>query len=333
MLTETRFGGRRQVVKVSLHQGVTLVPLVDEIRRGKMVIPDRKDVSAHAWVLEHLQQMTEWLNANGALLLRGFNVTDADAFRQVVEATQGTLLNYTHRSTPRKSISAGIYSSTEYPADQHIPQHNEMSYTQNWPTRLFFYCAVKPGDGGQTPLADSKRMYQCLPADLIERFDRHGVMYVRNYGLGLDLSWQDVFQTEEVSEVERYCTENGIQFEWLSEGRLRTRQVCQATIRDKHSGQGIWFNQAHLFHVSSLPPETERELRLEFCEIDLPRNTLFGDGTPIPAADLATIRAAYQQEELVFDWEEGDILIVDNETMSHGRRPFKTPRSIMVAMT
>jgi len=333
LLTESRFGGRRQAVKVSQHGGVTLVPLVDEIRRGKMLIPDHSDLSAQAWVQEHLELMTEWLEAHGALLLRGFNVTDADAFRQVVEATKGTLLNYTHRSTPRKSISEGIYSSTEYPADQHIPQHNEMSYTLSWPKRLFFYCAVKPGYEGQTPLADSKRMYQRLPADLIERFDRYGVMYVRNYGLGLDLSWQDVFQTEESSEVERYCTENGIQTEWLGGGRLRTRQVCQATIRDKHSGEGIWFNQAHLFHVSSLPPETERELRLEFCEIDLPRNTLFGDGTPIPAADLATIRAAYQQEELTFDWEVGDILIIDNEAMSHGRRPFKAPRSIMVAMT
>lgn len=152
MLTETRFGGRRQIVKVSLHQGVTLVPLVDETRRGKMVISDRKDVSAHAWVLEHLQQMTEWLNAHGALLLRGFNVTDADAFRQVVEATQGTLLNYTHRSTPRKSISAGIYSSTEYPADQHIPQHNEMSYTQKTGPRVYFSTARLNRVTGDKPL-------------------------------------------------------------------------------------------------------------------------------------------------------------------------------------
>ncbi|HBZ3632290.1 TPA: TauD/TfdA family dioxygenase, partial [Klebsiella quasipneumoniae] len=83
----------------------------------------------------------------------------------------------------------------------------------------------------------------------------------------------------------------------------------------------------------NLPPETERELRREFAEHELPRNALLGDGSPIRSTDLALIRQAYQQEEILFDWEQGDILILDNETISHGRRPFTPPRNIMVAMT
>jgi alpha-ketoglutarate-dependent taurine dioxygenase len=41
---------------------------------------------------------------------------------------------------------------------------------------------------------------------------------------------------------------------------------------------------------------------------------------------------ALAAEERTFTWRLGDILLVDNEVIAHGRRPFTGERAIDVAM-
>ena len=157
-------------------------------------------------------------------------------------------------------------------------------------------------------------------------------MYARNYGDGLDLSWQNVFQTANKSEVAEYCRQVGIEFEWTSDNRLRTRQLCQAVATHPQVGERVWFNQAHLFHISSLEPDVRESLLLSFREEDLPRNAYYGDGSRIEDDVLDEIRDVYQQEKVVFAWQEGDILMLDNMLMAHGRTPFIGQRKVLVGM-
>src|SRR5262249_37293043 len=157
--------------------------------------------------------------------------------------------------------------------------------------------------------ADSRRVFARIPPEIREEFANRSVMYVRNYGDGLDLSWQQVFQTSEESEVEAFCRREGLEFEWKDGDRLRTRQICQAIASHPVSGEMVWFNQAHLFHVSSLAPDISEYLLAELEEADLPRHAHFGDGTGIKASILDEIRAAYMEETVTFAWQEGDILL------------------------
>jgi hypothetical protein len=91
----------------------------------------------------------------------------------------------------------------------------------------------------------------------------------------------------------------------------------------------IWFNQAHLFHVSSLDSEI-RDLLLSGGEP--PRNAFYGDGTPIDDSDLDAIRAAYEKETVVFRWQKRDVLLLDNMLTAHGRKPYRGARQIVVGM-
>lgn len=270
----------------------------------------------------------------GGVLLRGFDALGAAGFDRFVNRFGQPLLTYEFGSTPRSKIEKGVYSSTEYPADQWIDQHNEQSYTLNWPASIWFYCDIAAEQGGATPVADSRRVYERLDPALRRHFADKQVMYVRNYGNGLDLPWEQVFGTGERDKVEQYCRANRIDYEWLDDGEaLRTRQVCQSELRHPVTGETVWFNQAHLFHVSNLPPAV-REALLEVVEDErLPRNTFFGDGTPIDAAMLDEIRAVYRDTMLSFDWQAADTLILDNLLMSHGRAPFAGKRRVLVAMT
>jgi alpha-ketoglutarate-dependent taurine dioxygenase len=163
---------------------------------------------------------------------------------------------------------------------------------------------------------------------LIER----GLMYVRNFGGGLDVPWPEVFNTSDRREVETYCREQGIHCEWKVDGELRTRQVCQVVAQHPASAEWCWFNQAHLFHVSGLEPEVREALLEIVAAQDLPRNVYHADGSPIADSLLDEVRAALEQTKIVFPWQTGDVLLLDNMLSAHGRSPFRGPRKIVVAM-
>ena len=118
--------------------------------------------------------------------------------------------------------------------------------------------------------------------------------------------------------------------EWNG-NKLRTSQVCQAVTQHPVTGEMVWFNQAHLFHVSSLEGDVRRSLQ-SGAGGDEPRNAFFGDGSEIDEAALDQIRAVYDKEKVAFPWQRGDILILDNILKAHGRNPYRGARQIVVGM-
>nr|WP_315465838.1 TauD/TfdA family dioxygenase [uncultured Rhodoferax sp.] len=268
----------------------------------------------------------------GGVLFSGFEVGGPEVFRTFAASFGHPLLNYEFGSTPRSKVHGGVYTSTEYPAHQHIPLHNEQAYTREWPMKIWFYCDLAAQEGGQTPIADSRAVYRAMDPDVRQRFMEKGLMYVRNYGNGLDLPWQRVFNTESRAEVEAYCTKQQIAFEWTDEGELRTRQRCQGVAQHPVTGDAVWFNQAHLFHISALAPDTREVLVDSVGEENLPRNVYYGDGSPIPDQELDHVRAVLEQHKVVFPWQQGDVLMLDNMLAAHARAPFKGPRKVLVAM-
>ncbi|MEA5516076.1 TauD/TfdA family dioxygenase [Nodularia sp. UHCC 0506] len=281
--------------------------------------------NSKAWIEAQLLQY-------GGLIFRNFNIHEIDGITDFIQAISGELIEYSYRSTPRSQISGKIYTSTEYPAEQSIPLHNEMAYSLNWPMKICFFCVKTAEKGGETPIADSRKIFQNIPSRIKEKFIENKIMYVRNYGQGLDLQWENVFQTTNKSEVENYCRQTGIEFEWKDDNNLRTRQVCQAVASHPKTGEMVWFNQAHLFHISSLHSEVRASLLKMLDAKDLPRNAFYGDGSEIETSVIEEINAIYQQQAVVFPWEEGDILMLDNMLVAHGRRPFVGKRKVVVGM-
>lgn len=271
------------------------------------------------------------LNEHGALLFRRFKLNSMGDFQSAVEAlSPEDLLDYENRSTPRTQIANKVFTSTEYPAEAVIPSHNENSYSHCFPNYVYFFCVKSSEEGGQTPIVDNARVFEALNPDVVELFKRHGVAYVRNYG-DVDLSWQEVFNTDSKQQVENYCVRNNIEFNWNSKG-LQTRAVRPATLVHPYLKREIWFNQAHLFHYSNLGQSAQS--LIDVYGIDgLPRNATLGDGSPIPEDALAHIRETIDQHQIIFDWQPSDLLLVDNLRMAHGRLPFKGSRKVLVMMS
>jgi alpha-ketoglutarate-dependent taurine dioxygenase len=315
---------RAGLVKTSYLNSEQRLPLVIE--------PNASAVELIAWAGANRAFIEARLLEHGALLFRNFGIASAAQFERVTKTVSPQLMEYGERSSPRHKVSGNVYTSTDHPADQPIVLHNEQSYTLNWMMKLWFFCLLPAQQGGRTPIADSREIFRRLSRELIEQFAEKQVLYLRNYGTGLGLSWQEAFQTSARAEVEKYCAQAGIECEWLSEDRLRTRQVRPAIRKHPKTGEQVWFNHALFFHVSSLEPATREALLAGLREDELPFNTYYGDGRPFEAEVLQEIRTAYQQQTVSFPWRTGDLLLLDNMLTAHGREAFQGPRQVVVAM-
>ena len=297
-----------------------------------VVEPALAGVDLFAWVADHRKQLQSELLHYGAILFRGFPIKEVADFHHLVTAVAGEPLEYKERSSPRSQVAENIYTSTDYPANESIFPHNEHSYSHTFPLKLFFWCDVPAQQGGETPLGDTRRVYRRIPGRVRERFAEKGWMFVRNFNTGFGLPWQTVFQTSDRKAVESYCEQAGIEWEWRSGDQLRTRQVRPAAVKHPSTGEMVWFNHATFFHVTTLKASVRDELRSEYGEEDLPNNTFYGDGTPIPDETMALLRDAYTQEMIAFPWQAGDVVMIDNMLTAHARAPFVGPRRTLVAM-
>ncbi len=292
--------------------------------------PNRPDLSE--FIREQVMTIEDRLLEHGAILFRDFGVRSAQAFAALEHVLPWTALPYLYRSTPRRSIAGGVYTASEYPADQSIPLHSENAFQSRWPLKLAFCCLTPATQGGETPLADLRAVSRAIGESLLQEFRDRKVRYVRNFHPHVDLSWQTVFQTEDPLEVNRYCDQNEITCEWRARGVLRTAQTCQGTARHAQTAEEIFFNQAHLFHVSSLGPQMADFLIQDYGIAGLPRHAFWGDGAEIEAEHLRAVRAAFQRESRAFAWRSGDVLLIDNMQVAHGRNPYKGRREVLAML-
>jgi alpha-ketoglutarate-dependent taurine dioxygenase len=299
----------------------------------EVIAKDGHGTEVAAWLAQRRDDLHARLLERGALLFRGFDVTSARRLEAFARELSTEVPQFDEESSPRSPLGGDVYTSTDYPPDWPIQFHNEYSYGDSWPLRLFFCCLEPPEHGGQTPLADSRSVLQRISAATREAFAERGVLYTRNFIPGMGVSWENAFRASDRDHVERRCNELGIRCEWLEGGRLRTTQVADAIVRHPVCGEAVWFNHAFFFNANAIEPLALREVLLKQREEDFPTHTRFGDGSPISAETVEELRAAYAAECVQFDWQTGDVLWIDNMLMSHSRRPFSGKRRIATIMT
>ncbi len=297
------------------------------------------DIGAEAsaeGLLEYLRSavdLDEQLVQAKALVFRGFNLPEQD-LTGVLDLLLPNRLAYVHGNTPRTKVGENVYTSTEYPPEFTISMHNEMSYAYQWPSRLFFYCAVAPTTGGATPVVDGTAWLAVLDDDVRERF-LPGVRYTQNLhdGIGFGKSWQATFETDDRDEVEEFLATTEAEWQWLPQGGLRVTQHRRAVTEHPVTGDLVWFNQADQWHVAALDPETAAAMREILTDEEMPQTVTFADGSPIPAADVIQVRDRGLATAVDVDWHAGDLMLIDNVAVGHGRRPFTGPRRVLVAMS
>jgi alpha-ketoglutarate-dependent taurine dioxygenase len=299
--------------------------------------------SHHAWIVERLKE-------HGALLFRGFGVADARSLNAFCQAAGFELHHYRRGITPRHVVEGGVYTATDAPHAVPIPLHNEMSYTSVYPGAIALCCEKPPSHQGQTPIADMAGVLGRLGDELVDRFESHGICYRERVppeaSRPRGKSWQEMFDTHDPQQAEAACSEQGIDFRWEDDA-LHIESIRPAVLPHPVSGRRVWFNQAHIFHHSFsaelfhhrkwllglvLRLEESIDRFLPAGSFGYSRECTYGDGSPIERATIDRIRRAIWRETVVFEWQRGDLLLLDNLRIAHGREPFRADRRILAAL-
>ncbi|OUM08463.1 syrP protein [Pseudomonas syringae] len=310
-------------VRLSLLDPTSSLPVVIE--------PADAGLDGLAWASEHRAPIESLLCRHGAILFRGFGLDSVALFENFAEALSPGLYGG-YGDLPKKEGGRRVYRSTPYPEREMILYHNESSHLESWPRKQWFYCELPSKVGGATPLVDIRQMLLQLPAEVVETFERKALRYSRTFTAGVEPGWQDFFGTDRPEVVEARCREQGTAFEWLDADTLQIHTRCPAVIRHPVTGQAAFFNQVQLHHPFCLGEEMREDLFDMFGEDRMPRMVSYGDGTPVEDHVMALVGEAYEACAVRFQWQKGDLIMLDNMLVAHARDPYEEPRLIAVAM-
>lgn len=318
-------------IKTSMLEGFDELPLVVE--------PSNSNQNRVSDLIDFIQNESKWLTNNlnqyGGVLFRGFQVREVPEFQSISQALIPQLKPYVEGQSPRTKVAENIYTSTEFPAQYRITLHNELSYVKSPPGRIVFHCNIQPTDRGETPICDCRKIYRKLDEGLRTRFEKLGVKYAKNmHGQerGLGKSWMDHFETNDKPTVESYLRDNEIEYGWTENGTLKTWSVRQGIGRHAATGQPHWFNQSNLWHSSNLDARHRKQMLDRYGVDGLPTHAYFGDGSEIDDEVMNYVRELLWNESVIFPWLQGDVIVLDNHLVAHGRNAYSGPRKILVAM-
>lgn len=278
------------------------------------------------------EKLLALLGHHGAVLLRGFPIDSDLEFDAVIQAMN--LGNFTYAESlsnaVRQNRTERVFTANEAPPEVEIFLHHEMAQTPIFPSRLFFYCEQAAVSGGATPLCRSDILLQRLDEELPEftaRCRKLGARYTNvmpassDVASGQGRSWQDTLSVDGKEAAENRLRNLGYSWDWLDHGSLRVTTAALPVVRKSRDGREVFFNQ--LIAAFCGWQDSRNEARKSIC---------FGDGSDIPTSAME--RAVALSEEIVFDlpWQTGDVALVDNYLVMHGRRPFQGTRKVLAGL-
>lgn len=312
------------LMKMSVLNNSNPLPLI--------ISPDITGVDFRAWLRSNKLLINDKVHLHGGVLFRGFSIGTKEDFHSVLEELDIPLMNYVEGATPRTALTDKVYTSTEFPQEYKIQLHNELSYVKSWPMKICFFCEKPPLKGGETIISDMRRIYNKIPQEIKNEFEKRKWKLIRNYDPNFSLSWQKSFGVNSKEEIETYCHNSNLEFIWKDGDVLQTSCVRDAIQTHPITKEKVWFNHVTFWHPSMLAKNIKETFLSNFKAEDLPYNTTYGDGGIIPDDIIEVLQKIHEQETIAEPWQKGDLLLLDNMLSAHGRNPYEGDRSVLAAM-
>ena len=271
------------------------------------------------------------LEEQGWCLIRGAARSVEEFADRVAQLGLPLATRYGDLPSQTASGGAAIFATTPYPPSENLLFHNEAAHMPAAPRTIFFFCLTAAERGGETPLSNGRVALERLAPEIRDALAAKGLSYVRSFVPGLDVPCQRFFGTDDRAEVERICAEEGVEAEWHGEDGLETRFHAGAIARHPSHGD-VFFHQIALHHPVFLDPEIRDFFESAAGPGRTPRSVRLGTGEPLPDAWALAVHQAQVDAGTMFRWSPGDMLVVDNRLVAHGRHAFAGARENFVML-
>jgi alpha-ketoglutarate-dependent taurine dioxygenase len=308
----------------------------------------------------------------GGLYFKGFNIESAQDFETIAQEIDPHLCD----KHPFNCSTRTWY--TKYTCDVAKPDieqslvpkgmHNEDSYVGYIPKTIMFYSLEPATQGGETLVADCRKVYRDLPDNLkkklsgkimINKLIMHDDVFLVNSRIPKDFEMIKELGESHNSQETLRLSENLAQFSF----------EIPAVIKCDFSNDPIWFNLLHIAHYFSYNVYIDtwfaykrkkgflnktKAIRIvcltflsdlkylvkSFMNRDRENpeflseigNYYVSDGTKISLLDRIQINLAIWKNTAIIPLEKGDMVALDNRLTSHGRMPFKGRRVVLASI-
>lgn len=321
-----------------------------------------------AWLSENARAVNGYMSTHGAVYLKGWDlVKDAEGFREAYEA-----LGLDPCRDPLDAVSArpmvdkksAVYEAVnkESRANFYIGMHNEFVGTRA-PRAAMFVCFKQADEGGEFMVADGRRVFRDLDADLLDRLYgrsiRYSVMELPFFSFldGLpervEVGPLEVPVRDAASSVVRGVVSAAINakvdfdvtMQWLDDDAasaydsnaktLQARAPVQPpVVLHPATGEPTWFCNVHS-HSSALRKKREAiygEEKFTDGASQINKSDMYyGDDGAIAAADLDAMDELTKRHTVSLRMAPGDAVLLDNYQTMHGRNVFKGTRKHAVS--
>lgn len=276
---------------------------------GKMMRATTGQASLHDLPFE---SVVEVFQESGAVLFRGFGAESSD-FPAFTARFSSATLGRLHLGQNRREVADDADTSTVNLGMQHVGPHAELGYSPQRPDLLWFYCARPPASGGETTLFDGIEVWKSLPDALREKFAMTELLY------SFEATGQDEWPlfTGVLADRDRtldlLAAERGVSYTTRDDDAIDISYRVPAAKPSRYQGVPAFSN-------SIIP--------------NLSGTVSFADGTPVRSGDRLSILRTCDDLITPVGWRQGDVIMIDNSRMMHGRLPFSDPsREIHIRMT
>lgn len=261
----------------------------------------------------------------GTLLFKNFDnnadtfIKFTNLFCQDFSTYQGG--GFRWKTVDRESINNNdtLLSTTGNTQGFPIPLHGEMYYLKNKPNLLCFYCDNPPSKAGETTICSGIAVFNNLTESTKQFLKNNKIKYIRHLADG---EWQTAFQTNDLSVMHKFCDENETKLSINPQtGAITTEYVCSAIVKSQ-DGQDVFINNILTIYMTEWAFETgwiSKNLS-EISGRSCPLVVRMEDNSRIPNDIIEEIKQVTESLTTDIIWQKGDILMIDNTKILHGRR-------------
>lgn len=259
------------------------------------------------------------LREHGAVLLPGG--FDYPRYLSFTEAFGAEFMPHRGGALGRQSIDEGAMVSTAPGGrnNQAMDMHGEMYYQGIRPDLLFFMCVCPPAADGETLVADGADVHDEIGRQIGCDFLARRITYHRRRSKEV---WTQVFGTSCRSELADYCAQNAIEFEFEHDEVLYTRYSDRIAHDVLWGGRKAFVNNMLTWAFQALRRPREATVWITY-----------EDGAALDRAELIEADRIVRAHTRPHAWSAGELLVLDNSRMLHGRNAFSDPaRHILLRM-